>query len=290
VTTKRRASTRSNLRKLLGLIEVTRPENCLMAGLLTVVGAQASTGSGSGTGSIVFAAMAVALTVGFGNSINDAVDVEADRVSKPWRPIPSGRVGRREVQAGAGFLAASAALCSANVSAVFFFLDLAMIGGAFAYSWRLKRVPIWGHVLVALQTGLVLLGGTLAAHSRHPVPPMIIYGAAMVACGVLALEIAKTFPDREADAAVGITTVAHRLSPSSGRALFAFLMSAYAVLAVLTSRGLESWMATLALYLPMVPYAIVIKSPQVASYLRSARMSKALWPVTLGSLFLITAH
>ena len=81
--------------KIRDLIELSRPLNGLLAFVSVWIGAYMSGGSISIQATFLVATAAV-LALSAGNSLNDYCDVEIDRINKPERPIPSGRISRRQ--------------------------------------------------------------------------------------------------------------------------------------------------------------------------------------------------
>lgn len=109
---------------------------------------------------------------------NDFFDVEQDRVERPDRPIPSGRVSRREAGLfGAGLLAAgvflallaglSQALVADAASRLPAVLACLLVGCIFLYDGWLKRTPM-GPVAMGSCRALNVLLGVAAAGSLKP--------------------------------------------------------------------------------------------------------------------------
>ena len=147
--------------RISGFVALTRPVNGLIAFLSILLGA-AVTGTVHPLWRVLLAGVSGALVGAGGNAINDAYDVEIDRVNKPWRPIPSGRVSRREAFGfalallGAGVLVALAIGWAAVLVAVVASLFLVL------YSARLKRTVLWGNLSVSLVSALAFIYGGLA--------------------------------------------------------------------------------------------------------------------------------
>lgn len=80
------------------LSDLLRVRNCLMAFFGVLIGA---TIAYSGEAvilnlKIIAAGIAAFLVMGAGNAMNDFFDVEIDRINKPHRPIPSGRISKSD--------------------------------------------------------------------------------------------------------------------------------------------------------------------------------------------------
>lgn len=205
---------------LLAIIEMGRPPNAIVGSLAIFIGASMATGSPPtflalwefATIMLIGALITFSIMI-----VNDIIDLEADRINAPWRPLPSGRVSARAAGAAAAIFAVTAVALSAlieprylSVSASLLFLALAN-----AYNLFLKRKLIIGNVLVAFLTSFPLAFGAMLAASRVQLSDgfeqrLIIYWA-MIFLAVLAREIAKGIADVEGDAKVGVATVANRL-------------------------------------------------------------------------------
>ena len=83
------------MKRLIATIEIARPHN-MLAAAVAVAGGYFLSG-GRAFGEIATPLVFTALVTGFGNLINDFYDAEIDRVNKPRRPIPSGKLSPRFV-------------------------------------------------------------------------------------------------------------------------------------------------------------------------------------------------
>jgi geranylgeranylglycerol-phosphate geranylgeranyltransferase len=196
------------VRRLAALAAVSRPMNGAIAVLGVGVGAHVAvrgrgggwtTADGWGT---VAVALATLLILSGGNAFNDACDAEIDRVNRPGRPVPSGRVSRR---AAFSFAAATMGLGLAVAAVV----DWWAVGLAWSavvllvvYSVALKRSPLAGNIVVgALSAGPLLGGGIAAGATRYAAAPMVL-----VFLFSVAREVVKDMEDAVGDARAGART------------------------------------------------------------------------------------
>lgn len=141
-------------------LTLARPLNCLIAGLSVVVGAL--TGNGPPPPQRLFlAALAAALVTGAGNAYNDVVDLEIDRINRPGRPLPAGRLSPRQAILTAISLAVAGMLAAAAVSPVHLGITTLVLAGLAAYTLRLKGAVLWGNLLVALLGAVAFPYGAL---------------------------------------------------------------------------------------------------------------------------------
>lgn len=83
--------------------------------------------------------LAVFLITASGNVINDYFDYEIDKINKPERPLPSGRISRKNAFILYALLSFLGLLASLQISINFFFLALFNSGLVFLYSKKLKK-------------------------------------------------------------------------------------------------------------------------------------------------------
>ncbi|MEW5996255.1 MAG: UbiA family prenyltransferase [Candidatus Micrarchaeota archaeon] len=158
---------------------------------------------------LLIASFSAALLNGASNIFNQACDVEVDRINKPARPLPSGRVKLGEAErAAAGTYILSLAL-AAFVNAYFFILAAFAAFLTILYSWHPVRLKNHGWVAngtIAVSRGLLLTvaGWSVAASPFSPVPWFIgsIFGLFL-----LGAASTKDFADIPGDSKYGARTL-----------------------------------------------------------------------------------
>jgi len=172
--------------------------------------------------------MAAVLNAG-NNALNQIYDLEIDRVNKPKRPLPSGRltVGDAWVFTVVTYAAALVLAwlvapggrheCFRIVSAAVVFTILYSVP-----PWRTKRLGIWANVTVAIPRGVLLkVSGWSAVKTVIGAEPWYI--GAIFGLFLLGATTTKDFADMEGDARggcrtlplqFGVTRAAWLISPS----------------------------------------------------------------------------
>lgn len=184
------------IERLSAFCALSRPLNVLIAGL-SIFLAGSVCGIGSAWRQLLLACAVGALVTAAANGINDYFDLEIDRINKPARPLPAGRITRRE-----GLLFAAGCFAAAVVLACLIHpLALAVTLGSglllYWYSARLKRTVLWGNLAVSLVTGLAFLfGGIAVGRLQNALIP-----AGFSFLMHLGREIIKDMEDVEGDAA-----------------------------------------------------------------------------------------
>ena len=98
----------------------------------------------------LWAALAAALITAAGNTFNDIIDLEIDRINRPHRPLPSGRINQRTAQCMTVLLALCGMLIATRVSPVNGLIALLVLCGLVIYSTHLKHSVFWGNFAVSL--------------------------------------------------------------------------------------------------------------------------------------------
>jgi 4-hydroxybenzoate polyprenyltransferase len=235
---------------------LVRLPNVAVAATATLLGAYLSKGSALHLPVVWRAAAAAALVVAFGNAANDVADIAVDRLRRPDRPLPSGGLtvaGARRIAGAAGLGAVLLALTLPATAAWFVAATVVLSVG---YDLRLKGTVLVGNAVVALLSASTLPFGALVAGGR--VAPAVLAGS-LVFAFMLAFEVLKDVDDRDADAAVGLRTVATVLGP--GRALRILR----ALPAALVGVGFAGWWLGLAPVRYLVPAVPATLGPAVAA-------------------------
>ncbi|MEV6315552.1 UbiA family prenyltransferase [Streptomyces sp. NPDC051776] len=100
--------------------------------------------------------------------LGDYLDRDLDAISKPQRPIPSGRMRPTTALACGAFLAAAAWIAALAVNWRTILLLAVGVGGALAYNGLFKARGIWGNLVRGALTGAAFAFGTMMA---VPYPP-----------------------------------------------------------------------------------------------------------------------
>lgn len=158
---------------------------------------------------VVYVTFTLALCQAVGQVVNQATGVEEDRINKPYRPIPSGRVSVEEAY-GVAFLLTLAALWRGfTVKVTFgFWITLVLF---FALFYNLKPVEarrrVWVNLLwMSISRGLLPFVVVWSAYrSPFELKPWLLGSIAFL--WVFAFQPTKDIPDVRGDAIYGIRTL-----------------------------------------------------------------------------------
>jgi geranylgeranylglycerol-phosphate geranylgeranyltransferase len=191
---------------MIAAIEILRPLNGLMAVAAFVVGAALSGFPLAPVPlQLLVGALVIFLHSGGGMVLNDYFDWEIDRINRPYRVIPSGRMTLSEsVNYAAALFGVSLALSAAVLPLPMTALIIFNAAVSLVYSWKLKKTVL-GHIAVSWLTASVF---ALAALMTGGVTYIGTVLFALVFFASMAREIAKGVEDYKGDKAAGARTLA----------------------------------------------------------------------------------
>jgi len=214
-----------------GLLDLIRPVNCAMIGFAVIVGAFVSKPP-----SVPWLQLALGFFTGFflcaySMSVNDIYDLEVDRVNRPDRPIPSGRISVQQASALSIVMLAAGLAC-----ALLSFIPLAIvIALAYAflswlYSARAKRTGLPGNLIVASSLAIPFIYGGAVSGGSIGGSLLLMMALTAFFSGV-GREVVKSMADVEGDAKREVSSVAR----TRGLRVASGVGALFFVLAVLTS-------------------------------------------------------
>ncbi len=216
----------ASLAKLAAYMELVRIHNVLIASLTTLIGYYACMKATLGSLKpidipLLLACTVVGLVAAGGYAVNDYYDVDIDRVNKPWRPIPSGRIAPRSAHTLSIVLMVAGCLLSTLLGLAPLLYAVAASILLYLYAYKLKRAGLPGNFVVAFNSGSAILYGSIAYASlrhawNHIMAGLLPFTYAFLL--VLGREFVKGIEDYEGDRLGGARTLAVLLGPR--RALY----------------------------------------------------------------------
>jgi len=187
--------------QLTAYLTITRPINVII-GIFSIFVGALITGTLEPLAKVLLACLSGGVIAGAANAINDYYDLEIDRINKPNRPLPAGKLTPTGVFNFSVIFFGVGIVLGALVNLQAFFIALFSSGLLFLYSARLKRTVLWGNLSVSLVTGLAFIYGGVAVNRFY---------ASLIPAGFsfffhLGREIIKDTQDVEGDAANQVVT------------------------------------------------------------------------------------
>jgi len=182
---------------VLGYIRLMRPLNCLMTAVSVFIGGLIVSPVADifSAERIWLAMLAAFLISGAGNAINDYVDVEADKINRPKRPIPSGRVSKNSALIFSLLLFLIGIFLAGIINYVTFAIAIINSLLLIVYSTHLQNKLLLGNMSISyLVASGFLFGG--AALNNLLLPILL---ALLAVLSNMAREIVKDLEDIEGD-------------------------------------------------------------------------------------------
>ena len=179
--------------------------NGLVIGFAALTGYVFSSGENVLVGIELFlSAMLIGL---FGNIINDIFDIEIDKINKPWRPLPSGKISIKEAHIYAILALITGLIISVMINLICLIVAVFASIFLYLYSKTLKKTGFGGNLIIAFLSLLVIIYGGLATSN----PMRSLYPGIYAFLIILGREVYKGIEDVEGDKKHGVKTIATTL-------------------------------------------------------------------------------
>lgn len=212
------------MKTLIAYLELARPLNGIIAFISAWLGGMfASQGNVENVADIrlLLVSIAALIVISAGNVINDYCDYDIDRINRPQRPLPSGRIRRINALIFAIVLTAIGiwlgTLINRNATGIAILVCVALV----CYAFYLKRTPFIGNLVVSGLTGLTFIAGGVAIDSVQGTLIPAIFAFLFTT----AREIVKDLEDTEGDLKNNAKTLATLNPPMAVRTAIGFMVS-----------------------------------------------------------------
>jgi len=195
---------------LLTFFELVRVRNALIAFLGVFIGALLSPYPACAL-AILAAGLSAALILAGGNAINDYFDVNIDRVNKPKRPIPSGRISSTAAVAIALILFLAGIILATAINK--YCLAIAILNTIILilYAKYSKRILLIANLTVSYLVASIFIYGTAVTITTQGADAaQLLLTIILAACAflmTLSREIIKDIEDIEGDKTEGASTL-----------------------------------------------------------------------------------
>jgi geranylgeranylglycerol-phosphate geranylgeranyltransferase len=185
------------------LITISRPANVAMSSIAVVLGFWIAKPE-LPLPLLLLLVVASGASVAFGNTINDILDIDTDRISHSERPLPSETISIHQTVVYACVCAVTALGTALFVSSLHTAGVIIPLAALVVYALFLKGTPLVGNILVSLLVAYPLLFGALSGSdiNRLYIPAILAFLLNSVR------EILKDIQDIDGDTATGLRTTA----------------------------------------------------------------------------------
>ena len=201
--------------KLTATIKLIRPVNFLITFISVIVAAVICLPDKSPVVNVFIAAIAASLVMASGNIINDIFDLEIDKINRPERPLPSGKISNKEALVLYFIFLLLSFICSWFINLPAFLIVVVSTFILYLYSKYIKRIPLVGNIIVAFLTGLVFIyGGFVVDNPKAAIVPALF--AFLIN---LIREVVKDMEDINGDRMIGVITLPIKFGFQKSRVL-----------------------------------------------------------------------
>jgi len=246
-------------------VQIIRPSVCLLTVFALIVGGivsgqislmQIVSGQAYGTLIIIFlASLAAFLICGAGNTINDYFDYEIDKINAPYRPIPSGKIDRKNALYYYIALSVIGLVLSAIVGWQYFAIALISFAILTLYGWKWKRVFVAKNFAVAALAGISFLAGGLI--TGISLTTLLLTIVAISFLGTWSREIFKDIEDKEGDSKLGIKTIGTRYSEKKAK-MIGYAILILALLSLLVPLIMNTIFADAKIYYTYIGFYVIV--------------------------------
>lgn len=213
-----------NLKSYIGII---RPLNGVMCSLAVYAASVIAGLSFYPDISVIIAMLSAFFVCAGGMVINDYFDADVDRLNKPERALPSGKMSMRAALAYAVVLFAAGIAGSFLINIYAFATTTAASAMLVLHAWRLKKSMLLGNLLASFLVGLTFIYGGLI-NLNYASTAILAFLAFLINTS---LEIYKSIEDIMGDKKHGLASLAAKYGVNKARTigasflLFALVMS-----------------------------------------------------------------
>ena len=249
------------------LFKIIRPADVFLMGIGVIVGYVVSTGTLLISTELLAGAISCGIYTAFAMVTNDIIDIEADKVNEPSRPIPLGKLSPK----GAliySFALLALGVVTASLTANIWFLSVPQVVAlaSVIYNLYLKKIGLLGNILVSALVASSFIGGGLIAVGH--IETYLMLFALMAFIGNLGREVHKGIADVEGDRSKGVMTIAVAYGVQKAKWLSVSLYTTAILLALIP--------IALGITNGYYPYAIVVVVVLLmASSVRVLKMQKS---------------
>lgn len=192
------------MKKISGLLRLTRPLNCIMMGFAVIVGASLVSTLNL-TVNLLFGFITSFALTAASMTLNDYYDRQIDAINEPNRPIPSGAVKPKEALTFATVLSAIGLVSSFLTNLPSLIVAAAALVISVAYITKGKGTGLPGNLLVSATVVIPFIYGGLAVGQLETSTLLFV---TIVFLSNTGREITKGIVDVEGDRSHNIRTVA----------------------------------------------------------------------------------
>ena len=190
------------MQMIKGFFNIIRPVNCLITFIAIIVSGLICTKNNHISTNLFLAGLVGFLITAAGNSINDIIDIDIDRINRPNRPLPSLIITLKQAWVLFVMLVTTSLVLSLFLNQFAFLIVLLSNVLLILYSLTIKRVMLFGNIVISFLTAYAFIfGGIVVENVKGALIPAVF--AFLIN---LIREMIKDMEDIKGDKLAGLNT------------------------------------------------------------------------------------
>ncbi|OGU85042.1 MAG: hypothetical protein A2W11_02660, partial [Ignavibacteria bacterium RBG_16_35_7] len=188
---------------ITGFFIIIRPLNCLITFIVIIVSGLICTNDNHISIKLLLAGLVGFIITAAGNSINDIIDVDIDRINRPHRPLPSLRLTLKQAWVLFLLLVTTSLVLSLFINLFAFLIVLLSNALLILYSLSIKRVPVFGNIVISFLTAYAFIFGGMVVENVNGafIPAVFAFLINLIR------EVIKDMEDTKGDKLAGVNTL-----------------------------------------------------------------------------------
>lgn len=237
---------------------------------------------------VLLAILCVIFITAAGNTLNDICDVEIDRINKPKRPLPAGDISPQQAKVFMYVLFVLGNIIALILGFWNLFISLFIVTPMlYWYAYRLRNIPLWGNIVIALLSSMTFIFAAAAFGELH-----VVYVPALY-CFMISLirEIVKDLEDLKGDGANNSNTLPVSVGEEATRVIVGIMILCFLPLIPLpyVAGMYNKWFFIIGVFAVGVPLVIMMlqffRLKYKVNYYQIAAVMKVIMFIGLLALF-----
>ena len=201
------------MQMIKGFFNIIRPVNCLITFIAIIVSGLICTKNNHISTNLFLAGWVGFLITAAGNSINDIIDIDIDRINRPNRPLPSLIITLKQAWVLFVMLVTASLVLSLFLNQFAFLIVLLSNMLLILYSLTIKRVTLFGNIVISFLTAYAFIfGGIVVENVKGALIPAVF--AFLIN---LIREMIKDMEDIKGDKLAGLNTFPIRFGSAASK-------------------------------------------------------------------------
>ena len=190
------------MQMIKGFFKIIRPVNCLITFIAIIVSGLICTKNNHISTNLFLSGLVGFLITAAGNSINDIIDIDIDRINRPNRPLPSQKITLKQAWILFVMLVTTSLVLSLFLNQFAFLIVLLSNVLLILYSLTIKKVTLFGNIVISFLTAYAFIfGGIVVENVKGALIPAVF--AFLIN---LIREMIKDMEDVKGDKLAGLNT------------------------------------------------------------------------------------